>query len=70
MCVGRKYFRLFEISLMLNTSEQMALTEVGYTIVRLFQTFSKIEKHDDDILREKVGITLSMEGELKCALFE
>jgi len=70
MCVGRKYLRLFEISLMLTTSEQMALTEVGYTIVRLFQTFSKIEKRDDDIFREKVGITLSMEGELKCALFE
>lgn len=53
-----------------HTAEQMALTEVGYLVVRMLQTFGKIEKRDDDIYRERMGVTLSFADGVKAALYE
>ena len=43
MCVGQQY----------------ALTEAGYTTVRLVQSFAKVESRDDRPWTENLGLTAS-----------
>ena len=51
-------------------SEQLALTEAGYTMVRLLQTFGRMERKGDEHFREMVGVTLSVAGGVQAALIE
>ena len=51
-------------------SEQLALTEAGYTMVRLLQTFEKMERRGDEHFREMVGVTLAVAGGVQAGLME
>jgi hypothetical protein len=51
-------------------SEQLALTEAGYTMVRLLQTFERMERRGDEHFREMVGVTLAVAGGVLAALME
>lgn len=48
--------------------QQYALTEAAYTIVRLLQTFDKIEARDAEPWQEHLGVTLSSCHGTKVAL--
>ena len=48
--------------------QQYALTEAGYTIVRLLQTFGKIENRDPEPWEEHLGVTLSSHHGTKVGL--
>lgn len=48
--------------------QQYALTEAGYTIVRLLQTFDGIENKDPEPWREELGLTLSSKNGTKVTL--
>ena len=51
-------------------SEQLALTEAGYTMVRLLQTFGRMERRGDEHFREMVGVTLAVAAGVQVALIE
>jgi cytochrome P450 len=48
--------------------QQYALTEAGYTIVRLLQTFETIENRDPHPWQEHLGVTLSSHHGTKVSL--
>lgn len=48
--------------------QQFALTEAGYTIVRLMQTFDSIEARDDRPWNEGLQLTMSVGNGVKVAL--
>ena len=48
--------------------QQFALTEAGYTIVRLLQEFESIESRDPEPILKRVGLTLSSANGAKVAL--
>jgi len=50
--------------------QQFALTEAGYTIVRLLQTFERIESRDVEPWCENLHLTLSSGNGVKVAMFE
>ena len=50
--------------------QQFALTEAGYTIVRLLQTFARIESRDPEPWCEGLHLTLSSGNGVKVAMFE
>ena len=45
------------------------MTEAGYTLVRLLQTFGRMEKRGDEHFRETVGVTLAVAGGVQAAMF-
>lgn len=47
-----------EVDLIMNT-EQLALNQASYIIVRMLQTFSGLETRDDRPWQEEVGATLA-----------
>ena len=49
--------------------QQFALTEAGYTIVRLVQSFERIESRDPTPWLENLHLTLSSGNGTKVALF-
>lgn len=49
--------------------QQFALTEAGYTIVRLVQEFERIESRDPNPWRESLHLTLSSGNGVRAALF-
>ena len=48
--------------------QQFALTEAGYTIVRLTQMFRTIEQRDDTPYKECIRISLSVFGGVKVGM--
>lgn len=50
--------------------QQLALTEAGYTMVRLLQTFGRMESRGDEAFRETVGVTLSVAGGVQAVMME
>jgi cytochrome P450 len=48
--------------------QQFALTEAGYTIVRIMQQFGAIENRDPNPWKENLGLTLSSGNGTKVAL--
>jgi hypothetical protein len=52
-----------------NFSEQLAVNETSYLIIRLLQTFSRIESPDDGDLVEEVATTIQNKNGCKVALF-
>ena len=48
--------------------QQYALTEIGYTTVRLMQRFAKVESRDDRPWTESIGITVANLNGTKVAL--
>jgi len=48
--------------------QQFALTEAGYTIVRLLQEFRGIENRDDSKWEEKLSLTLAIDNGVKVAM--
>ena len=48
--------------------QQFALTEAGYTIVRMMQKYKAVEKRDNTPYQECVRITLSLNNGVKVGL--
>ncbi len=47
--------------------QQFALTEFGYTVVRLVQTFTEIESRDPEPWMEKITLTVTSANGAKVA---
>jgi hypothetical protein len=53
-----------------SNTEQLALIESSYLIVRILQTYSVLENRDDSPFREVVGVTLTPSGGVQVGLRE
>ena len=69
VCIGRRYFFILSIDYFTDLlSEQFALAEATYTMLRLLQIYETIEAIDDKPWVENLGITMNSASGCKVRL--
>ena len=69
VCIGRRYFFILSIDYFTDLlSEQFALAEATYTVLRLLQIYETIEAIDDKPWVENLGITMNSASGCKVRL--
>ena len=59
ICLGRRSLKLLPGRSLLTLTEQFAVAEVSYTLIRLLQAFPFLESRDPRPWRESIGISSS-----------